>query len=135
MTDRLDFDTYQKNAERTSGHKDSIEFAAHYFNHVKAYSLPYPTYYADLAISGLGIAGEAGEVADLLKKICGHGHRVDADTRTKLRKELGDVLWYISDLSSLLGFTLEEVAADNIYKLKQRYPEGFSSEASQNRKD
>lgn len=85
-----------------------------------------------LAVSGLGITGEAGEVADLLKKMLGHGHPPDIH---KITKELGDVLWYISDIATTLGISLSEVARVNIEKLRERYPEGFSEEASRNRHD
>ena len=85
-----------------------------------------------LAVSGLGITGEAGEVADLLKKMLGHGHPPDIH---KITKELGDVLWYISDIATTLGISLSEVARVNIEKLRERYPEGFSEEASRNRRD
>lgn len=84
-----------------------------------------------IAISALGLAGEAGEVADLLKKVLGHGHEMD---REKLSKELGDVLWYVADLATLHGLKLSDIAEKNIAKLKERYPEGFSHEASRNRK-
>lgn len=83
-------------------------------------------------ILGLGIAGEAGEVADLLKKHLGHGHPLD---REKLIKELGDVLWYVAVLANWAGATLDEVAQVNVAKLKVRYPNGFSTERSQNRED
>lgn len=85
-----------------------------------------------LAQSGLGIAGEAGEVADALKKALFHSHELD---RSKIQKELGDVLWYVADLATTLGLDLDDVAAANIEKLRQRYPEGFSSERSIHRKD
>lgn len=82
--------------------------------------------------SGLGIAGEAGEVADYLKKVIFHGHQVDV---TKLVKELGDVLWYIADLATTNGIDLDDVAQANIEKLKKRYPEGFTSAQSIHRTD
>ena len=84
-----------------------------------------------LVWNALGLTGEAGEVAEYIKKAVFHRHAVD---REKLKKELGDVLWYTAALCTNLGFELEEVMAANIDKLQQRYPEGFSSEASQNRK-
>jgi NTP pyrophosphatase (non-canonical NTP hydrolase) len=84
-----------------------------------------------LAWNALGLAGEAGEVADLIKKAVYHQHGVDKD---KLTKELGDVLWYLAALASVLGLTLEQVAEANIAKLRRRYPEGFSCEASKNRR-
>lgn len=81
---------------------------------------------------GLGIAGEAGEVADLLKKVLHHGH--DMDT-AKLTKELGDVLWYVQAIAAVNGIKLSDVAQTNIDKLKTRYPNGWTSEDSINRKD
>lgn len=83
-----------------------------------------------LSISALGVAGEAGEVADLIKKWLGHGHSRDIQA---LVKELGDVLWYVSDIASMHGLSLSEVAQANIEKLKKRYPEGFCEEASRER--
>jgi NTP pyrophosphatase (non-canonical NTP hydrolase) len=79
---------------------------------------------------GMGIAGEAGEVCDYLKKVVFHGHELD---RERLKKELGDVMWYVATLATTADLTLEEIATANIEKLKARYPEGFSSEHSINR--
>lgn len=78
-----------------------------------------------LSCLALGVSGEAGEVADEVKKVVYHGHELD---HMKLAKELGDVLWYIAVMSEEIGFTLEEVATINLEKLKARYPNGFSSE-------
>lgn len=83
-----------------------------------------------LPILGLGVAGEAGEVADIIKKVEGHGHELDP---AKLGKELGDVLWYVAVTAHKIGIPLSEVASGNIEKLKKRYPEGFSEERSRNR--
>lgn len=83
-----------------------------------------------LAVYAMGIAGEAGEVADLLKKHVGHGHPL---VKQALVKELGDVLWYITGLAHLAGSSLADVARCNALKLRARYPNGFSKEASQNR--
>lgn len=84
-----------------------------------------PAYY--LAGLSLGLTGEAGEVADYVKKVVAHGHALDSD---KLAKELGDVLWYTAVMADAIGLTLEAIAAQNIVKLKARYPEGFSHERS-----
>ncbi len=80
----------------------------------------------------LGRAGEAGEVVELVKKRLFHGHVLD---RTKLTHELGDVLWYLGQLASAAGITLDEVAKANLAKLAARYPEGFSAQASIERVD
>lgn len=81
---------------------------------------------------GLGIAGESGEVADHIKKAFFHRHSIDT---AEIKKELGDVLWYVSQLARLVGLSLEEVAQLNVEKLRKRYPEGFSSERSINREE
>jgi NTP pyrophosphatase (non-canonical NTP hydrolase) len=86
----------------------------------------------ELANYGLGLTGEAGEVADLVKKSMFHGHEIDQD---EIKKELGDVMWYLALLASLAGLSLEEVARANIEKLEKRYPEGFSFERSKNRSE
>lgn len=84
-----------------------------------------------LAICALGLTGEAGEVADHVKKHLGHGHDLDVE---KIIKEIGDVIWYAAVMAHVLGVKLSEVTAKNVAKLKARYPKGFSVEASKNRK-
>ena len=85
-----------------------------------------------MAITALGLTGEAGEVADMIKKHLGHNHPLDHEV---LVKELGDVLWYIAVLSSAIGCDLEVIAQRNIDKLRARYPKGFSVERSLHRED
>ena len=75
----------------------------------------------------LGMCGEAGECADILKKDLFQGHEFD---REKLMDEVGDVLWYVGETAAGLGVTLEDIAMRNIAKLKRRYPEGFDPEKS-----
>lgn len=86
----------------------------------------------NLANYGMGISGEAGEVTDLLKKSLFHGHKLD---REAVIKELGDVMHYLAGIAYMLDVPLEDVATANIEKLRKRYPDGFSMEASVNRKD
>lgn len=81
-----------------------------------------------VAVFALGLAGESGEVIELVKKHIGHGQDLD---RLKLRKELGDVLWYLAALCSLCSLDLGDVAAGNIEKLKARYPDGFSKSGAE----
>lgn len=82
--------------------------------------------------AALGLNGEAGELADEIKKIFFHGHELNKD---KLIKEAGDILWYIALLADAIGVDMETIAEKNIEKLKKRYPEGFSSERSIHRQD
>ena len=85
-----------------------------------------------LAMAGLGLTGEAGEVADHLKKHLYQGHALDEQ---ELKQELGDVLWYVALLLDTTGLTLTEILDANIEKLTLRYPDGFSTEASRGRPD
>lgn len=80
-----------------------------------------------LVNGALGLAGESGEAADLVKKHVFHGH--DLDVRD-LADELGDVLWYISQIATSQGLTMEQIARRNITKLQERYPDGFVRERS-----
>lgn len=79
----------------------------------------------------MGMNGEAGECIDLLKKYYFQGHDLDID---HLTKEIGDVLWYVAISADAIGYTLEEIMQLNIDKLKTRYPDGFETERSINRK-
>lgn len=75
----------------------------------------------------LGLAGESGEVADLVKKAYMQGHAID---RATLAKELGDILWYIAEAATAIDYNLDTIAQMNIDKLHKRYPEGFDPERS-----
>lgn len=75
----------------------------------------------------LGISGEAGEVSDMIKKRRFQGHTF---TKGEICKELGDVLWYVSQLARVSGLTMDEVATTNLIKLQKRYPTGFDKQAS-----
>ena len=79
----------------------------------------------------MGLCGESGEVIDLLKKHLSQGHPLNKE---KMIEEVGDVAWYIAEIAYALGVDLETVLANNIKKLKERYPDGFSKEKSINRK-
>lgn len=80
----------------------------------------------------MGLAGETGETIDYLKKVIFHGHELDKE---KLKSELGDILWYVSNLAYLYSIDLEDVAQANVEKLNKRYPQGFSSKDSVERKE
>ena len=78
----------------------------------------------------LGLAGETGEVCDVLKKALFQGHALD---RPHLIEELGDCAWYLAEAASGLGVSLEDILLQNIAKLKRRYPSGFDPERSMHR--
>lgn len=98
---KLSFEEYQQEAKQT----------ALYPNRLK--NLEYPT---------LGLAGEAGEVANIVKKIQrDYGGEITDEIRAKLKDELGDVLWYISACADELNLTLAEIAEYNVGKLAARH--------------
>ena len=87
----------------------------------------------DVLINGvMGLCGESGEAIDIVKKWLSQGHELDRD---KLIGEIGDVAWYIAEIATALGVTLEDVLERNIDKLKRRDPEGFDYARSVNREE
>lgn len=87
----------------------------------------------DVLINGvMGLCGESGEAIDIVKKWLAQGHELDKE---KLAKELGDICWYLEETATALDLSLEDIMAANIEKLRKRYPEGFDTERSVNRKD
>lgn len=84
-----------------------------------------------LMLHALGLAGEAGEVADLVKKEVGHEHQIPL---SKYRDELGDVGWYKDAVAHGKGLTAQEIGDRNDEKLRERYPNGFEPSRSINRK-
>ncbi|MHC4607813.1 MAG: nucleoside triphosphate pyrophosphohydrolase family protein [Planctomycetota bacterium] len=100
----MTFDEYQKRSRKTAIYPDSGR------------NFVYPT---------LGLAGEAGEVSEKIKKVLrDRKGDVDDDTRRTISKELGDVLWYVSQLASELNLSLETIASENIEKLYSRMDRG-----------
>ncbi len=73
---------------------------------------------------GLGIAGEAGDVAGCIKKTYSHGR--GSDERKGTRENLGDTLWYIAMICNFYGWNLEDIMKENVQKLQKRHPKGFS---------
>jgi len=94
----------------------------------------YPDQGNNVAYATLGLAGEAGEVADKVKKLIRDSHGIlTPDKRTEMIKELGDVLWYLTACASELGVDLEEVAAQNAHKVEDRKERGVLSGEGDNR--
>ena len=81
----------------------------------------YPDAGANPIYPTLGLCGEAGEVADKVKKVLrDQGGTFSPEVREALKLELGDVLWYVAQLSSELGFELSDIAESNLNKLASR---------------
>ena len=82
--------------------------------------------------SVMGLCGESGEAIDIVKKWLMQGHELD---REHLVRELGDVAWYLAEAATALDVPLEAVFQGNLDKLRQRFPNGFDTGASVNRKE
>ena len=82
--------------------------------------------------SVMGLCGESGEAIDIVKKWLMQGHELDKE---HLIKELGDVAWYLAEAATALDVPLETILQGNLDKLRQRFPNGFDTEASVHRKN
>ena len=97
------------------------------------YAPDYQHYMPNVLYAAIGMCGEAGEVSELIKKYAYHEHEIDTE---HLARELGDVLWYVTYMAHLFGYSLGEIMEMNQEKLAKRYPDGkFDAERSKNRKE
>jgi len=109
----MNFEEYQARAKETALYPD------------EGNNFVYPT---------LGLIGEAGELANKIKKVIrDDGGVINEEKRESLKKELGDVLWYVAQLGTELKLSLEEVAEYNIEKLKSRKERGVLKGEGDNR--
>lgn len=100
---------------------------------VLKYAPDHHDYLLNVIYAAMGMCGEAGEVSELIKKYAYHGHTIDTE---HLARELGDVLWYVSYMAHLFGYSLGKIMAMNQEKLAKRYPDGkFDAKRSRNRKE
>ena len=109
----MNFKTYQKKARLTA---------------------QYPNLGSNNIYPTLGLVGEAGEVAEKVKKVIRDKNgEFDEESKKGIKKELGDVLWYLSNLCTEFNFCLDDVALLNLEKLKQRSAKGKISGSGDNR--
>lgn len=118
------------NAFRANGVEDPIEYAKaitikEYQTFTKKGLLPASEGKDQLCHFAMGLTGEAGEVTDAIKKRVFHGRDISQE---HLLEELGDVMWYVSNLCNELGLDLEEVMSYNVDKLKSRYPDMYKED-------
>lgn len=109
----MNINNYQKEAHETAKYVDIGE------------RYVYPT---------LGLAGEAGELANKVKKIFrDKGGKIDEETKEALKLELGDILWYVAEIATVLNIPLEDVANANLKKLSSRKERGMIRGSGDNR--
>lgn len=106
------------------------------YQHETAKTAVYPcgTTIEALSYLGLGLASEAGEVAGKLKKVLrDEGGAVTMNKKSELADEISDVMWYISEIATHLGFNLEAIAERNVKKLRDRAERGALQGSGDNR--
>ena len=91
--------------------------------------LPYEAMCSNMC---MGLAGEIGEVIDIMKKHIYQGKELDI---TDVIEEVGDVLWYIANFCNVNNITMDECMESNIKKLRKRFPNGFTTKDANERKD
>lgn len=98
----MDFNEYQKKANRTLDGNEQV-----------------------LTNCALGLSAESGQVITLVKNYTFRGQKLDPE---QLKHEMGDVLWYLSQIAQWAGIDFDDVAQNNIETLNQRYPNGYEAE-------
>ena len=89
-----------------------------------------------LLTAAVGMSAEAGEFTEIVKKIIFQGKPVNEENMFHLKRELGDIMWYVAQACMGLNISLDEVIEMNVDKLKSRYPGGeFDVHYSENRKE
>ena len=117
----MDFKEYQKLAMRTNDGKCTERLKHRVDVRVVGED------FGGIINASLGLSGEVGELNDMIKKWIYHGHKLDI---YEVQKEIGDICWYVAMMCESFGLEMDRVVEVNINKLKQRYPEGFSEQAS-----
>ena len=129
----IDLNKYVEFVDTTTS-KPSKEFSefADRLNDLKIQGFPTER----LLTAAVGMSAEAGEFTEIIKKIVFQGKPVNEENLFHLKRELGDIMWYVSQACLGLDISLEEVIQMNFEKLSARYPEGaFTIERSENRKE
>jgi len=107
---QMDFEEYQREANKTAVYPKNLDGAFFY--------------------PSIGLAGEVGELLNKIKKIARDNKEID---REDLKGEIGDILWYLAQLSTELGIDFEDVALHNLEKLKSRHERGKIAGSGDNR--
>ena len=91
---------------------------------------------SQLLTAALGLTAESGEFTEIVKKIILQGKPYNEDNVFHMKRELGDICWYIAQACMALDTTFDEIIEMNVDKLKKRYPGGeFNVHQSENRKE
>jgi|TARA_R100000479_G_scaffold158909_1_gene95979 NTP pyrophosphatase (non-canonical NTP hydrolase) len=133
MTKRVNTDAYLEfvNAVTSTPSKDHEAFI------YRLQELEGQNFHAErLLTAAVGACAEAGEFTEIVKKIVFQGKPVNEDNLFHMKRELGDIMWYIAQACMALDVSIDEIIAMNVEKLAARYPDGaFDVYYSENRKE
>ena len=133
MTKRVNTDSYMEfvNAVTSEESKDYIPFNSRCFEIQSGYDgIPIHR----LITAALGMGAESGEFTEVVKKIVFQGKPVNEDNIFHMKRELGDIMWYVAQACMSLDTTIDEIIEMNVEKLQARYPGGsFDVHHSENR--
>ena len=135
MTKRVNTDAYMEfvNAVTSEESRDYIPFNSRCFE-IQSGDDGIPIH--RLITAALGMGAESGEFTDVVKKIVFQGKPVNEDNIFHMKRELGDVMWYVAQACMSLDTTIDEIIEMNVDKLKARYPGGeFDVHHSENRQE
>jgi len=130
----IDYEKYKEfvNAVTSKESKDSYDFGARVVDLIEKDNFPVER----LLTASVGMCAEAGEFTEIIKKIIFQGKPVNEDNLFHLKRELGDIMWYVMQACMGLDISLDEIVQMNIDKLKARYPGGeFDAHYSENRRE
>lgn len=116
----MDVNEFQRLAKRTMPKPQQLGNGTEWYNNLQK------------ANYAMGLAGEAGELVDVIKKEIFHNHPPDLEKKIN---EMGDLMHYAAGVANMYNFTLEEAMEFNTNKLRKRFPNGFNSEDSIKRVD
>ena len=133
MTKRVNTDSYMEfvNAVTSEESKDYIPFNSRCFE-IQSGDDGIPIH--RLITAALGMGAESGEFTEVVKKIVFQGKPVNDDNIFHMKRELGDIMWYVAQACMSLDTTIDEIIEMNVEKLQARYPGGsFDVHHSENR--
>ena len=133
MTKRVNTDSYMEfvNAVTSEESKDYIPFNSRCFE-IQSGDDGIPIH--RLITAALGMGAESGEFTEVVKKIVFQGKPVNEDNIFHMKRELGDIMWYVAQACMSLDTTIDEIIEMNVEKLQARYPGGsFDVHHSENR--
>jgi NTP pyrophosphatase (non-canonical NTP hydrolase) len=135
MSKQIDFNKYTEFVKTVSSEPTNNVDAM--INRITELANNYPNLNISLMMnSAIGLGSEGGEVEEVIKKVIWQGKELNEETVFHLKRELGDVIWYWTNMCRALGFKPEDIITENVNKLESRYPGGkFDVHYSENRKE